>query len=158
MVSLISACYKSSQGQTNEINKVNTVKKYFLLFCCALAVPAVVQAGMTVDVNVPGVSLHIGDQDQHGNYWDGYDWRAPQWWHEHQGHHVGERNNHGMYWRGDRWQPSPPQKQYYDRAHEQPHHQQQQHDDPHHDNNGYQGGNDNHQGNGQPIPPNDQHR
>lgn len=132
------------------------MKKSLLLLCCALALPVVAQAGVTVDVNVPGVSVHIGDQDQRGYYWDGYDWRPPQWWHEHQGHHVGDRNNHGMYWRGDRWQPSPPPKQYYDRAHEQPPHHQQQHGDPHHDNNGHQGGYDNHQGNGQPIPPDGQ--
>ncbi len=133
------------------------MKKSLLLLCCALALPVVAQAGVTVDVNVPGVSVHIGDQDQRGYYWDGYDWRPPQWWHEHQGHHVGDRNNHGMYWRGDRWQPSPPPKQYYDRAHEQPpHHQQQQHGDPHHVSNGHQGGHDNHQGNGQPIPPDGQ--
>jgi len=133
------------------------VNKSLLLLCCALALPVVAQAGVTVDVNVPGVSVHIGDQDQRGYYWDGYDWRPPQWWHEHQGHHVGERNNHGLYWRGDRWQPAPPPKQYYDRAHEQqPHHQNQHQGEPHHDNNGHQGGNDNHQGNGQPIPPNGQ--
>lgn len=132
------------------------MKKSLLLLCCVLALPVVALAGVTVEVNVPGVSVHFGDQDQRGYYWDGYDWRPPQWWHEHQGHHVGDRNNHGMYWRGDRWQPSPPPKQYYDHAHEQPPHHQQLHGDPHHDNNGYQGGNDNHQGNGQLIPPDGQ--
>ncbi|MEM8266714.1 DUF2502 domain-containing protein, partial [Morganella morganii] len=48
------------------------------------------------------------DQDRRGYYWDGYDWRPPQWWHAHQGRGLGERNACGMYWDGGRWQPSPP--------------------------------------------------
>ena len=84
------------------------MNKSFLLLCCVLALPVIAQANVVVDINTPGVTLHIGDQDHRGYYWDGYDWRAPQWWHAHQGHYVGERNNRGMYWRGDRWQPAPP--------------------------------------------------
>jgi hypothetical protein len=156
MVSLISACYKSSQEQVNKINKVSSVKKSLVLLYCVLALPIIAQAGVTVDVNVPGVSVHLGDQDHRGYYWDGYDWRPPQWWREHQGHHIGDRNNHGMYWRGDRWQPSPPPKQYYDRAHEKFHRQESPHGDPRHDNKGQQRGNDNPQGKGQPIPPDGQ--
>lgn len=53
---------------------------------------------------LPSISLHIGEQDNSGNYWDGYDWRDRQWWHDHQGRDLGERNRHGHYWDGYRWQ------------------------------------------------------
>ncbi|WP_337262380.1 MULTISPECIES: DUF2502 domain-containing protein [unclassified Serratia (in: enterobacteria)] len=81
------------------------MKKILLLVCLPLLLPRVAQANVSVDVNVPGVSVHLGDQDRRGYYWDGYDWRPPQWWHAHQGHGVGERNERGMYWDGGRWQP-----------------------------------------------------
>lgn len=84
------------------------MKKSLLLLCCALALPVIAQANVSIDVNVPGVTLHLGDQDQRGYYWDGYDWRPPQWWHAHQGRGMGERNSRGMYWDGGRWQASPP--------------------------------------------------
>lgn len=106
------------------------MNKSFLILCCVLALPVVAQANVVVDVNMPGVTLHIGDQDHRGYYWDGYDWRAPQWWHAHQGHHVGERNNRGMYWRGDRWQPAPPPRPAH-YQHVPPHEQEQ--DRPHSD-------------------------
>jgi len=120
------------------------MKKSLLLLCCVLALPAVVQAAVTVDVNMPGVTLHIGDQDHRGYYWDGYDWRAPQWWHAHQGRHMGERNSRGMYWRGDHWQPAPPPRPVqYD--HGRPAQEQGPHGD------GW------HQGNQPPFPPQGQH-
>ncbi|MDN0106928.1 DUF2502 domain-containing protein [Yersinia rochesterensis] len=53
---------------------------------------------------LPSISLHIGEQDRNGNYWDGYDWRDRQWWKNHQGRDLGERNRHGHYWDGHRWQ------------------------------------------------------
>jgi len=137
------------------------VKKSLLLLCCALALPVIAQANVSIDVNVPGVSLHLGDQDQRGYYWDGYDWRPPQWWHEHQGHHYGDRNEHGMYWHGDRWESKPPQRGHSNPPpRPQPHNQGHSNGGDRHDNNGHQGGgngpqggHDNHQGNGQPIPP-----
>ncbi|MBC3382386.1 DUF2502 domain-containing protein [Serratia fonticola] len=52
---------------------------------------------------LPGVSLQIGDQDKRGNYWDGYDWRDRDWWHDHQGRDLGERSRRGYYWDGYRW-------------------------------------------------------
>lgn len=94
------------------------MKKSLLLLCCALALPVIAQANVSIDLNVPGVSLHLGDQDQRGYYWDGYDWRPPQWWRAHQGHHYGERNERGMYWHGNRWDSKPPQ-----RGHSEPHNQ-----------------------------------
>ncbi|WP_047606051.1 DUF2502 domain-containing protein [Rahnella aquatilis] len=124
------------------------MKKSLLLLCCALALPVIAQANVSVDLNVPGVSLHLGDQDQRGYYWDGYDWRPPQWWHDHQGHHYGERNEHGMYWHGNRWDAKPPQRGHDKPGHNQPGPQPHNQGRPNgHDNNG-------HQGNGQPIPPN----
>lgn len=138
------------------------MKKSLLLLCCALALPVIAQANVSIDLNVPGVSLHLGDQDQRGYYWDGYDWRPPQWWHEHQGHHYGDRNEHGMYWHGDRWDAKPPQRGHSNppRPQPQPHNQGHSNGGDHHDNNGHQGdgrgpqdGHNDHQGNGQPIPP-----
>ncbi|WP_112197120.1 MULTISPECIES: DUF2502 domain-containing protein [Rahnella] len=127
------------------------MKKSLLLLCCALALPVIAQANVSIDLNVPGVSLHLGDQDQRGYYWDGYDWRPPQWWRDHQGHHYGERNEHGMYWHGNRWDAKPPQRNHdkpgRNQPGPQPHNPGRPNGNDHHDNNG-------HQGNGQPIPPN----
>ncbi|MFT2788752.1 DUF2502 domain-containing protein [Serratia sp. T13T92] len=83
------------------------MKKILLLVCLPLLLPMAAQADVSIDINVPGVSLHLGDQDKRGYYWDGYDWRPPQWWHEHQGRGIGERNDRGLYWDGGRWQPAP---------------------------------------------------
>ncbi|MGG5216553.1 MULTISPECIES: DUF2502 domain-containing protein [Rahnella] len=131
------------------------MKKSLLLLCCALALPVIAQANVSVDVNVPGVSVHLGDQDQRGYYWDGYDWRPPQWWHDHQGHHYGERNEHGMYWHGNRWDPKPPQRGHSNPQHDQGHPNSGNHRDngDHHDNRDHQGGHNDNHGNGQPIPP-----
>ncbi|CAE1145520.1 DUF2502 domain-containing protein [Serratia sp. JUb9] len=79
------------------------MNKMLLLMC--LLLPVAAQAEVSIDINVPGVSLHLGDRDHRGYYWDGYDWRPPQWWHAHQGRGIGERNDRGYYWDGGRWQP-----------------------------------------------------
>ncbi len=81
------------------------MKKYLFLLGVLSLMPLVAQADMSLDINVPGVSLHLGDQDKSGNYWDGYDWRPPQWWHEHRGGHIGDHNERGYYWDGSRHQP-----------------------------------------------------
>ncbi|MVZ10040.1 DUF2502 domain-containing protein [Enterobacteriaceae bacterium 8376wG6] len=52
---------------------------------------------------MPGVSLRIGDQDNRGRYWDGYDWRDRDWWQGHQGRYLGDRSRRGYYWDGYRW-------------------------------------------------------
>lgn len=133
------------------------MKKSLLLLCCALALPVIAQANVSIDVNVPGVTLHLGDQDQRGYYWDGYDWRPPQWWRAHQGHHYGERNERGMYWHGNRWDAKPPQRGHSaPRPPQQPHNQGGGNNNHQGGNSGHQGGNSGHQGNGQPIPPNGQ--
>ncbi|VEI19158.1 Protein of uncharacterised function (DUF2502) [Serratia plymuthica] len=106
------------------------MKKILLLVCLPLLLPVAAQADVSIDINVPGVSVHLGDQDRRGYYWDGYDWRPPQWWHAHQGRGMGERNDHGMYWDGGRWQPKPP------RGYEHP--------GPERDGNPFRGERDNH--------------
>lgn len=85
------------------------MKKYLLLLSVLSLMPLVVQADVSLDINIPGISLHLGDQDNRGYYWDGYDWRPPQWWHEHRGAHIGDRNERGYYWDGGRWQHPPAQ-------------------------------------------------
>ncbi len=96
---------------------MDVVKKSHLMLCLALTLPAVAQinvaqAAVNVDVNTPSGSIHIGDQDTRGHYWDGYEWRSPQWWHQHHNKRLGERNSRGLYWHGDRWDPKPPPKHF----------------------------------------------
>ncbi len=84
------------------------MRKAIALLALALLMPCGAMAAVSVSINSPGVSVQIGSQDNRGYYWDGYDWREPQWWHSHQGKHRGERNNHGQYWNGSRWDAKPP--------------------------------------------------
>lgn len=59
------------------------MKRVLLLLAALLPLlPIVSQADVSIGVNVPGLSLHIGDRDGRGHYWDGYRWREPRWWHE----------------------------------------------------------------------------
>lgn len=52
-----------------------------LAFCSLL--PLGVAQATSADIDLlPGVTLHLGDRDQRGNYWDGYDWRDQSWWHK----------------------------------------------------------------------------
>lgn len=57
--------------------------------------PLIAQSDVSLDINMPGINLHLGDQDKRGYYWDGYDWQPPQWWKDHRGAHIGERNERG---------------------------------------------------------------
>ena len=83
----------------------NVVPGIILILFSALPVAA--SAGMSLDITPAGVTVHIGDRDHRGYYWDGYDWRAPKWWREHHGRHLGEKGPRG-YWNGNGWQPHPP--------------------------------------------------
>ena len=56
----------------------------------------------------PGVSLHLGDRDRHGRYWDGGRWRDGHWWRNNY------RYNEGRWWRHEQW-----------RRHEEMRHRQQ---------------------------------
>lgn len=106
------------------------MKKVLLLLVALLplSLPAVSHADISVGINVPGMSLHIGDRDDRGHYWDGGRWREPRWWHE----HYGPRGYYGpppraVYygpprreWRdGPRYHrmPPPPPPRYYQRDH-----------------------------------------
>lgn len=80
------------------------MKKYLLLFGVLSFMPLIAQPDVSLDINMPGINLHLGDQDKRGYYWDGYDWQPPQWWKDHRGAHIGERNERGYSWDGGRWQ------------------------------------------------------
>jgi len=65
--------------------------KKILLALSIAAAPLLAQA---VDVNVnvgnmridaPGVSVTFGSRDPRGYYWDGYEYREPRYWREHNG-------------------------------------------------------------------------
>ena len=52
---------------------------------CAYAVDVNVNVG-NVRVQGPGgVTVTFGSRDTRGYYWDGYDWRAPDYWKKHNG-------------------------------------------------------------------------
>jgi hypothetical protein len=88
------------------------LKSIFLALSMLVVAPLAVQAAeITL---VPAVTLHIGDQDSHGNYWDGGHWRDHGWW----GNHYE--------WRGNRWQPHGHQDDRHDH-HDNDHHDR--HDD-----------------------------
>jgi len=79
------------------------MNKMLLLMC--LLLPVAAQADVSIDINVPGVSLHLGDRDNRGYYWDGGRWRpsAPHGagrrgdnpFHGDAHHADGERVRHG---------------------------------------------------------------
>lgn len=92
--------------------------------------PIVASAAVSFDLTPAGVTIHIGDRDHRGYFWDGYDWRTPTWWQAHRGRHIGEQGPRG-YWNGNGWQPHRPE------AHQQPErrkpvtrHQQPEHQRP----------------------------
>src|SRR5690606_21187459 len=94
---------------------VHEMKKTLLLLAVLLALPLASQADVSIGVNVPGLSLHIGDRDHRGHYWDGYRWRDPRWWAD---HHRYERP------RGYYYGPpprviyyGPPRRDWRDRPH-----------------------------------------
>ncbi|MGL9725070.1 DUF2502 domain-containing protein [Sodalis sp. (in: enterobacteria)] len=65
---------------------------------------------------------YLGDRDRRGYSWDGYDWRPPQWWHDHRGRYWGERNRHGYYWNGWRWVTTLPPRRHHPPPAGAPHH------------------------------------
>ncbi|MBI6152487.1 DUF2502 domain-containing protein [Serratia surfactantfaciens] len=99
----------------------------------ATVLPAAQQAhaeGLSIDL-MPGVSLRIGDQDNRGRYWDGYDWRDRDWWRSHQGRYLGDRSPRGYYWDGYRWRDGGYwRKHYY--YHEGRYRKYDKHYDKHH--------------------------
>lgn len=89
---------------------MSKLKPVLLALSMMLVTPLAVQAAeITL---VPAVTLQIGDRDNHGNYWDGGNWRDHGWWNKH------------YEWRGNRWQSHGPRPQpYYDK------HDDRRHDD-----------------------------
>jgi len=55
----------------------------------------------SVRIQTPGLTVTFGSQDRRGYYWDGYDYRAPDYWRRHNGH-KGEKYYTGH---GDRGVP-----------------------------------------------------
>ncbi|MFS2223675.1 DUF2502 domain-containing protein [Pantoea sp. B65] len=143
------------------------MKKTAMLFCVLLGMPLLAKAGVSININTPGVSISIGDRDDRGYYWDGYDWRGPKWWNAHKGRRVGERGPRGDYWNGNGWQQHSP-KQHASKPQQQPE-RQPQHQQSGRQENGHakspQGQQGEHGGQGgqgkgnnsQPIPPQEQH-
>ncbi len=109
------------------------MKKVLLLLAALLplSLPAVSHADISVGINVPGMSVHIGNCNDRGHYWDGYRWREPRWWYQHRPReYYGPREHYGppprviyygpppRQWRdGPRYHrmPPPPPPGYYQR-------------------------------------------
>jgi hypothetical protein len=87
----------------DSLNHASLIRCSFLKACkhekilLALAIAATPLLATAVDVNVnlgnvridaPGVSVTFGSRNDRGYYWDGYDWREPTYWREHNGHRV----------------------------------------------------------------------
>lgn len=109
------------------------MKKTLLLLCLLAGTPLMADAAAGIDIRTPGISIHLGDRDTRGYYWDGYDWRPPRWWHDHQNRHWGERGPRGDYWNGRGWQRHPPQHGPSPRPgyHPAPPHRPLPHQNPH---------------------------
>lgn len=128
------------------------MKKILLLVCFPLLLPLAAQADVSVDINVPGVSLHLGAGPS----------RLLLGWLRlastavvacARGRGLGERNARGLYWDGGRWQPSPP-RGYEHREPERsgnPFHGDRDNRDRRHDDRGDHDRRDD--GRGQPYPP-----
>jgi hypothetical protein len=102
------------------------MKKALLLLATLLALPLVSHAGVSLNVNVPGVSLQIGDRDDRGYYWGGDRWREPRWWHARypRGYYYAPPPRGGYYgppprhWHGRKYyrMPPPPPGYYHQRG------------------------------------------
>jgi hypothetical protein len=78
-----------------------------LLLAVLIAASPLVSTASDVNVNLgsvriqaPGVTVTFGAQDNRGYYWDGYDYREPKYWKEHNGprgqkYYTGHGNNKG---------------------------------------------------------------
>ena len=83
------------------------MKKLFVILG-VVAMPLYAHAAISIQgvIVAPGIVLHIGDQDEHGNRWDGHRWRDHDWWDHHgRGYivHYGDRDDRGYRWDGERW-------------------------------------------------------
>ena len=61
-------------------------------FATATPVAAV---DLDLSIRVPGMSLHIGDRNRDGRYWDGDRWREENWWRDNCHRYEGRKNFRG---------------------------------------------------------------
>lgn len=66
------------------------MRKHLLILALALSPSFVLGADINVNlgsvrVDAPGVSITFGSRNDRGYYWDGYDWRDPDYWRRHEG-------------------------------------------------------------------------
>lgn len=65
--------------------------KIFLIAALIAGIPLLAHAGDvnvnlgSVRVGAPGVSVTFGSRNDRGYYWDGYYWREPAYWNQHNG-------------------------------------------------------------------------
>jgi hypothetical protein len=101
-----------------------------VLLTILTALPVVTSAAVSLDLTPAGVTIHIGDRDHRGYYWDGYDWRAPKWWQEYHGRHAGEKGPRG-YWNGNGWQQHWPEGHRHEPVPKKTvHHKESEHNQP----------------------------
>ena len=90
-------------GYHNFNERPSTLKK-LLLGTLIAASPLFANAGDinvnlgNVRVQAPGVTVTFGTRDNRGYYWDGYDYRDPRYWKDHNGprgekYYTGRGNN-----------------------------------------------------------------
>jgi hypothetical protein len=61
-------------------------------FATATPVAAV---DLDLSIQVPGMSLYIGDRNRDGRYWDGDRWREENWWRDNCHRYEGRKNFRG---------------------------------------------------------------
>lgn len=64
-----------------------------LLLAIAIATSPLLASAADININLggtriqaPGVTITFGSRDDRGYYWDGYDYRDPDYWRKHDGH------------------------------------------------------------------------
>lgn len=88
-----------------------------LILAALIAASPLLASAVDVNVNLgnvridaPGVTVTFGSRNDRGYYWDGYDWREPRYWQEHQGprgpkYYTGHGKGRGYDDDGDRHCP-----------------------------------------------------
>lgn len=76
--------------------------KRAILFAALLASlsPLAIHTAQATSASIdlaPGVTLHLGDRDRRGYFWDGGRWREPRWWNDRYSY------NDRRWWRHEEW-------------------------------------------------------
>ncbi|HCN02210.1 zinc ABC transporter substrate-binding protein [Pantoea ananatis] len=61
------------------------IRGILLAAVVAMLMPLAMHTVQASDTSVrlaPGVTLHLGDRDRRGYYWDGHHWREPRWFND----------------------------------------------------------------------------